>query len=102
MTEPQLTPLEARRLEVAQYDQNIEMYKAIAAELPSEFPKHLVKFKGSKTQHSDIAQVSDLADVELLSDLWAHEGAMAAIRAEMVEKRKAEAILRVLEAQAVS
>jgi len=100
MDEKTLTPLEARREEVAMYEANIAMYEAIAANLPSEFPAHLEKYKGSKQQHKDIAEVQDMADVELLSDLWAYEGAMAAIRAEFVEKRKSEAILAVLEAQA--
>jgi hypothetical protein len=96
---PQLTPLEARRLEVAQYQQNIAMYTAIAASLPSEWPEHLIQFKGSSNQHADIATLEDLDDVQLVGDLWAHDQAQAAIRAETIEKRKAEAILAFLEAQ---
>lgn len=98
-TAPQLTPLEARRLEVAQYEQNIAMYTAIANSLPAEWPERLVQYKGSTNQHSDIATLEDLSDVELVSDLWAHDAAVAAIRAETVEKRKAEAILAFLESQ---
>jgi hypothetical protein len=102
MEETQLTPLELRRLEVAQYATNISMYEAMAADLPSVYPKRLESYKGSKDQHSDIAKVTAMADVELLSDLWAHDAAVAAIRSETVEKRKAEAILRVLEANATA
>lgn len=98
-TEPQMTPLEARRAEVAQYEQNIAMYSAIAASLPSQWPEHLIHLKGSTSQHADIATLEDLDDVELVGDLWAHDQAKAAIRAETIEKRKAEAILAFLEAQ---
>ena len=94
-----MTPLEARRAEVAQYAQNIAMYQAIAASLPSEWPGHLLHLKGSTNQHADIAKLDSLEDVELVGDLWAHDAAQAAIRAETVEKRKAEAILAFLEAQ---
>lgn len=98
MTE--MTPLESRRAEVAQYQENINMYKAIAATLPSEWPEHLLQFKNSKDQHAMIAGLENLDDVELVSDLWAYDAAQAAIRSETVEMRKAMAILAVLEAQA--
>lgn len=97
--ENEMTPLEARRAEVAQYESNIAMYTAIASSLPSEWPEHLAQFKGSSSQHTDIATLEDLADVELVGDLWAHDQAQAAIRAETIEKRKAEAILAFLESQ---
>lgn len=97
MTE-QIDPIAHREAEVAQYEANIALYTAIASALPSEWPSHLLQFKGSTDKHGDIAKVSDLADVELLSDLWAHDDAQAAIRAETVEKRKAEAILAALKA----
>jgi hypothetical protein len=94
------TPLEMRREEVAQYTANIAMYQSIAAGLPSEWPSNLAHLKGSADQHSAIANVDDLEDVALVSKLWAHDAAQAAIRAEMVERAKAEAILAVLEANA--
>lgn len=95
-----MTPLEARREEVAQYAKNIAMYKVIAASTPSEWPEHLAHLKGSKNQHADIATIADLDDVLLVGDLWAHDAAEAAIRAETIEMRKAEAILAFLEAEA--
>lgn len=98
MTE--MTPLDARRAEVAQYEANIALFTSIAASLPSEYPEHLAEFKGSKNKHEDIAKVENLDDVLLLSDLWAYDDAQAAIRTETVEKRKAEAILAALVAQA--
>lgn len=98
MTE--LTAIELRQTEVKQYEANIVMFTAIASTLPSVWPEHLIEFKGSKDKHSDIAKVDDLADVELLADLWAYDDAQAAIRTETVEKRKSQAILTVLESQA--
>ena len=97
--ENELTPLQARQAEVAQYQQNIAMYSAIAAGLPSEWPEHLAHLKGSQSQHSDIATIQSLSDVELVGDLWAYDSAQAAIRSETIEKRKAEAVLNFLQSQ---
>lgn len=93
-----ITPLEARRNEVAEYQRTIALFTSIAESLPSEWPTHLVSLKGAEDKHAAIAEVEDLADVELVSDLWAHDDAQAAIRANTVEMRKAMAILAVLEA----
>lgn len=98
MTE--MTPLEARQAEVAQYQANIAMYQTIAAGLPSEWPARLLAYKTRKDKHDAIAEIEDLSDVELVSDLWAHDAAQAAIRTETVEMRKSQAILSVMEAQA--
>jgi hypothetical protein len=92
-TAVQKTPVEYRQEEVAQYQANIDLYTSIEAALPSEWPAHLAHLKGSKNKHSDIAGVEDLNDVLLVSDLWAHDDAVAAIRSETVEMRKAKAIL---------
>lgn len=100
MAEPiQLTELEARTLEVAQYEKNIQRYQIIIAALPSEYPAHLQKYRGAKNTHEAIAEVEDMDDVDLLSDLWAHDSAKAAIRAETVELKKSRAILSVLQAE---
>lgn len=90
--------LQARLDEVAQYEQNIAMYNAIAKNLPSEWPAHLAHLKTASDKHAAIAEVSDLADVALVGDLWAYDQAQAAIRAETIELRKAKAILTVLQA----
>jgi hypothetical protein len=57
----------------------------------------LAHLKGSKNKHADIASVQELDDVLLVSDLWAHDDAVAAIRSETVEMRKAHAIYSVME-----
>ena len=96
----EITPLEARRAEVAQYDSNIAMYQQILSTLPTEWPSHLEQYKGAKNEHEVAAQVEDLDDVVLLSQLLYADRCKASIRAEMLERTKAAAILAVLEAQA--
>ena len=95
-----MTPLEARRAEVAQYEQNIAMFKAILATLPTEWPEHLLEYRGASNQHSTADSVENIEDVSLLAQLWYADECHKAIRAETVEMTKAAAILAVLEAQA--
>lgn len=94
----QESAIQQRIAEVAQYQQNINLYSAIASALPSEWPDHLRHLKGASNKHAAIADLEDLDDVALVSDLWAHDEAVAAIRTETVEMRKAQAILNALQA----
>lgn len=96
--EPQLTPLEVRRLEVAQYQTNIDTFNAILATLPSELPAHLVAYRARKDKHDAAAEIENLDDVALLSDVWFYDELKGRVRSETVEMRKAQAILAVLEA----
>lgn len=98
MTEETMTPLQARVAEVAQYEANIAMYTAMLANLPTVWPAHLQQYKGATDKHSIIGNISNLDDVELLSDLWTADDCVKAIRTETLEKRKAQAILAVLQA----
>jgi hypothetical protein len=91
------TAIELRQEEVAQYQANIQLYTTISAGLPTEWPENLVQYRGAKNKHEVIAQVENLDDVQLLSDLWAKDDAEAAIRAETVELRKSMAILQALQ-----
>ena len=97
---PEPTALELRRDEVAQYDANIAMYEAILATLPTDWPGHLVQFKGRKDHHEAAAELENFDDVELLSQLLYREQCEAAVRAEKLERTKAATILKVLEADA--
>jgi hypothetical protein len=97
MTTAQPTPLELRIAEVAQYEANIAMFKAILATLPTEWPEHLAQYKGATNKHETSAQIHNLDDVELVSKLWYADECFATIRAEMVEMQKAKAILAVLQ-----
>lgn len=93
-----MTPLQARVAEVAQYEANIAMYTTMLASLPTEYPAHLAQYKGVTDKHAVIGTIENLDDVILLSDLWAADDCRKAIRTETLEKRKAEAILAVLQA----
>ena len=99
MTEQtQITPLEARIAEVAQYEANIAIYTTMLAGLPTEYPAHLLQYKGATDKHGVIGSIENLDDVVLLSDLWTADDCRKAIRTETLEKRKSEAILAVLQA----
>jgi hypothetical protein len=97
MTE--ITQLEARRAEVAQYEANIVLYQTILLSLPTEWPARLEQYRGATNQHEAAASV-DIADIELLSKLWYADECQKAIRSETVEMTKSKSILAVLEAQA--
>lgn len=97
MTE-EVNLLELRRQEVAQYQININTFNTILETLPSELPAHLEPYRKRKDRHEAAAEIEDLDDVQLLSDVWFHDEIKARIRSEIVEMRKAQAILAVLEA----
>jgi N-acetyl-anhydromuramyl-L-alanine amidase AmpD len=96
--EIQLTPLQAREAEVAQYEANITMYQTILAGLPTEWPQGLLQHREATDRHKAAGEVADLDDVALLSQLWYADDCYKAIRSETVEKTKAEAILNTLKA----
>ena len=95
-----LSPLEARRAEVAQYETNIAVYNAILENHADVWPDRLTQYRNAVNRHEEIAQIEDLDDVLLISRLWTQDDARKAIRAEMLEMTKSKAILTVLEAQA--
>ena len=98
--ENQIEPLQQRQIEVAQYQQNIDMFTVIADSLPKELPPHLEQYRTRLDKHATAAEITDLNDLELLSDVWMYDEMQARIRAEMVEMRKAKAILTFMESQA--
>ena len=93
----ELTPLEGRIAEVAQYEANIVLYNNLLTTLPTEYPAHLLEYKGAEDQHKIAASIENLDDVELLSKLWYADECKAAIRAETVELTKAKSILQILQ-----
>lgn len=95
MTE--ISAIEARRAEVAQYEANIALYESILNTLPTEWPEHLAKYKGAKNQHEIVEEILDLGDVELVSKLWYADQCRKLIRSEIVEMTKAKTILAQLE-----
>lgn len=96
--ETQLTPLQAREAEVAQYEANIAMYQTILAGLPTEWPERLAQHRDAADKHKAAGEVDDLDDVSLLSQLWYADQCYRSIRSETVEKTKSEAILNTLQA----
>ena len=93
----QVTPLQARIAEVAQYEANIALYKVILETLPTEWPERLLQYRGAKNQQDTIAGVSG-ADVELLAQLWYADECTKAVKTETLEMTKSKAILNVLQA----
>ena len=87
-----------REAEVAQYDANIALYKSILADLPTEWPARLEQYRGRTDQQAAVAEIDDLADVELVAKLLYADQVRAAIRAETLERTKAAAILAALKA----
>jgi hypothetical protein len=96
--ETQITPLQARKAEVAGYEANIAMYETILAGLPTKWPERLVQYRDAADKHKVAGEIDNLDDVSLLSKLWYADDCYKAIRSETVEKTKAEAILNTLEA----
>lgn len=92
-----ITPLQARQLEVAQYEANINLYKSILANLPTEWPERLLQYRDATDKHKAAGEVDDLNDVELLSKLWYADQCFKLIRSETVEKIKAQTILDTLQ-----
>jgi hypothetical protein len=95
--ETQMTPLQARIAEVAQYQANIALYENILKTLPTEWPERLLQHRGAKNQHDAIASV-DSVDVELLAKLWYADECAKAVKTETLEMTKAKSILNVLQA----
>jgi len=99
-TEQQTAAIEARRAEVEQYQANIDTFTSILGTLPSELPERLQGLRSRTDRHAAAAEVEDLEDVALLSDVWFYDELKGRVRSETVEMRKAAAILAALEAQA--
>jgi hypothetical protein len=95
--ETQITPLQARIAEVAQYEANIALYQVILQTLPTEWPERLLQYRGAKNQQDTIASVSG-DDVELLAQLWYADECAKAVKTETLEMTKSKAILNVLQA----
>jgi len=91
-------PIASRREEVAQYDSNIAMYQAIAATLPTAWPKDLEEHRHPKDQQKALRNIP--ADkVQQIAELWYADDVAHAIKTETLERTKAVAILAALEAQ---
>lgn len=96
----EMTAIEARKAEIAEYEKNIAMFKAIAESTTAEWPTHLAHLKDAQNRHDVIAGIDDLDDVALVGDLWMRDDAVKNVRAATIEMRRSVAILAALEAVA--
>ena len=95
----QYSAVELREMEVAAYQRNIDTYTAILASLPTELPSHLESYRNRTDKHEAIKEIENFDDVEQLSDFWYAMEVKGLIRTEMLEQRKAKAILAYLKEQ---
>lgn len=97
-TPVEINLIDIRRAEVAQYDANIAMYQSILATLPTDWPEDLAQYRNPHNEHDVAAQIEDLEDLAILSQLWYADQVHRMIRSETVERTKAASILAAMEA----
>ena len=90
----------SRQEELNAYQLNIDMYNSLLANLPSELPARLEEYRQRPDKHVAATEIQNLDDVSLLADVWYFDEIKGRIRSEIVEMRKVQAIISVLEAQA--
>lgn len=92
--ETPLTPRQVRQMEVDAYKANIEMYKALLANLDGEWDSDLVHLKNMEVQVA--ARKCPQDRLLRLAILQQFEQVTNLLKTEIVECAKAEAILKVL------
>jgi hypothetical protein len=83
--------------EVYAYDANIENYKKILQDLPSEYPAHLEGLRGMDPNSA--LQTCPIEDIETLSKIHQYERINFIIRTEIAERTKSESVRAAIEAQ---
>ena len=94
MEEVQLTPLEARQLEVDTYSANVANYQALLATLDGDWDADLVHLKGVEGQEA--ARQCPMDRLERLAVLQQFDQVTNLLKTEIVERAKAQAILNVM------
>jgi hypothetical protein len=98
MTEEiQLTPLQARQMEVDSYSANIATYNALLATLDGDWDADLVHLKGIEGQEA--ARQCPMDRLERLAVLQQFDQVTNLLKTEIVERAKATAILNILKQQ---
>jgi hypothetical protein len=92
--ETQLTPLQARQLEVDSYSANVENYQALLATLDGNWDADLVHLKGIEVQEA--ARQCPMDRLERLAVLQQFDQVTNLLKTEIVERAKAIAILNIL------
>jgi hypothetical protein len=94
ITAPELTPKEARMLEVASYDANVSIYKTLLTTLDGDWDNDLIHLKGVEAQEA--ARQCPMDRLERLAVLQQHDQVTNLLKTEIVERAKAAAILAVM------
>jgi len=95
MTEEiQLTPVEARQIEVDTYSANIANYQALLAILDGNWDSDLAHLKSVESQEA--ARQCPMDRLERLAVLQQFDQVTNLLKTEIVERAKAQAILNVL------
>ena len=95
MTEAiQLTPLEARQMEVDSYSANVANYTALIATLDGNWDADLVHLKDIEAQEA--ARQCPMDRLERLAVLQQFDQVTNLLKTEIVERAKAAAILAIL------
>lgn len=92
MTE--ITPLQARQMEVDSYSTNVDTYQALLATLDGDWDDDLVHLKDMEAQEA--ARQCPMDRLERLAVLQQYEQVTKLLKTEIVERAKANAILNVL------
>jgi hypothetical protein len=92
MTE--ITPLEARQMEVDSYSVNVATYQALLATLDGDWDDDLAHLKDVEGQEA--ARQCPMDRLERLAVLQQYEQVTKLLKTEIVERAKANAILNVL------
>ena len=93
-TTPQLTPKEARALEVATYSANVTNYTALLATLDGNWDADLIHLKDIEAQEA--ARQCPMDRLERLAVLQQFEQVTKLLKTEIVERAKAAAILAIM------
>lgn len=95
MTEEiQLTPLEARQIEVDSYSANVVNYQALLATLDGNWDADLIHLKGIESQEA--ARQCPMDRLERLAVLQQFDQVTGLLKTEIVERAKALAILNII------
>jgi hypothetical protein len=92
--ETQLTPVEARQLEVDAYSTNVANYQALLATLDGNWDADLIHLKDVEIQEA--ARQCPMDKLERLAVLQQFDQVTNLLKTEIVERAKATAILNIL------
>jgi len=93
----ELTPLQARQLEVDQYSLNVTNYQALLANLDGDWDADLIHLKDLEIQEA--ARKCPMDRLERLAVLQQYDQVTNLLKTEIVERAKATAILEMLSNQ---